>query len=694
MRPQHWIYTVPLRLRSLFRRARVERELANELQYHVDCRTDELIRGGMTAHEARLAALREIGGGLEQRKEECRDARKTRPLEDLVRDLTFGLRMLRKSPGFTAVVITALALGIGANTALFSLFHQVLIRKLPVANPDELVVLATQSPRWGQMTSFSYPMFRELRDRNEVLSGLFALAGVTLNVGDAAGSDKANGQFVSGEYFEQLGVRPILGRLLNRSDDRTPGAHPVAVLSHAYWQRRFGGDPAIIGREIALNGHPTTVIGITPPGFYGTDLSMNIDVRVPVMMTPVFRPEPAGRLEKTGYQWLRVMGRLKPGVSRAQAEAALAGLYRQTREHEIGEIGSGMSELAKTNMLAMRLTLLPGEQGSRQLQQGFDKALRLLLGITVIILVITCANLANMLLARNAAREQEIAMRLALGASRTRLARQWLTESALLAVLGGAAGVLVASWCQSALLSFMPEDQRTNLSASPDLYVLGFALVMSLITGVVFGLAPALQVSRSSLEQAQRGTSRVATGFRGGLVALQIALCVPLLIVAGLFLNSLRNTRLVPVGFDANNILVASINPGPNGYAGPRLHQFFTRVLEEIRALPGVDAAGLASTVVLSGNADKIVVAVEGYEPTPGEDRSPYMTTITPGYFVAMRLPIIAGRDSTTPTMQHLAPWASSMRRWRATTLAKPIRLAGNSARARIRRRTSRSSAS
>ena len=306
-----------------------------------------------------------------------------------------------------------------------------------------------------------------------------------------------------------------------------------------------------------------------------------------------------------------------------------------------------MSERSRSYMLASRAVLLPGAQGSRQLQESLAKALQLLLGITIAILVITCANLANMLLARNAAREQEVAMRLALGASRTRLARQWLTESALLALLGGAAGVLVATWCQSMLVSFVPADQRMNLSASPDLMVLGFALLVSLGTGILFGVIPALQVSRMSLEQAQKGTRGFAAGFRSSLVALQIALCLPLLIIAGLFLNSLRNARLVPTGFDGRNIVLASLHPSLNGYPEARVQQFFDRVLQETRVLPGVEAAGLATSVVLSGESDRIGVAVEGYEPQPGENTSPYFTTVSPGYFAALRLPIVAGRDFT-----------------------------------------------
>ncbi len=614
------------------------------MQSHLEWKIEELVARGMPEGEARNAALREMGG-IEQRKEECRDARQVRPLEDLMRDLIFGLRLLRKSPGFTFVVVIALALGIGANTALFSLFHQILLRNLPVSHPEELVAVVTQHPRWGQLSSFSYPMFRQLSTQSSVSSGMIGLAGADLNVGHATGSDKAKGELVSGNYFEVLGVRPFLGRLFNEMDDVTPGAHPLAVLNYSYWQSRFGGNAAIVGSQIILNGQPITVIGVSPPGFYGIELGSNPDVRLPITMAEALRPGPYMHLGNPGHQWLRIMARLKPGVSRSQAAAVLAVLHGQIRAQEVKETEATMSEQARKDMLAMRLQLLPGAQGLANLQKGFEKPLRLLLAITVVILIITCANLANMLLARNAAREPEIAMRLALGASRGRLVRQWLTESALLSLAGGVAGIFVAAWCQSALLSFVPASQRMNLDASPDLYVLGFALFISLLTGLAFGVGPAWQVSRASIEQAQKGNARVARGFRGGLVMLQIALCLPLLVVAGLFLHSLRNTRMVPTGFDGRNVILASLNPALNGYPEETLRQFFDRVLEEGRAIPGVEAAGLASCIVMSGDSDEMGVVVEGHEPQPNENQSPNFNTVSPGYFGAMHLPIVSGRD-------------------------------------------------
>ncbi len=629
-----------LRVRSLFHRSSVERELREELQYHLDQRTEELVATGMTEADARRTAAHQLPG-LEQIKEECRDMRKVRPIEDLVRDVAFGARLLRKSPGFTVVVLIVLALGIGANTALFSLFNQVLLRSLPVANPDELVVLVSKVPRWGTFSSFSYPMFRELRDKNTVLTGLLAHSGADLNVGYGGQSTKAVGEVVSTEYFNVLGVRPWLGRFIDRTDEERAVANPVAVLTYSCWQQRFGGDRSIVDRDIVLNGHATRIIGIAPPGFYGTELNRSPDVFVPVTLKKVFEPVPRDRFDNPGQQWLRVMGRLKPGVSIQQAQAAIDLLHHQVREREVQALPPRPRD-SDNMMLETHVELQPGAHGFGLLQRELAKALRLLLVISAIILVITCANLANMLLARNAARAQEITMRLALGASRLRLVRQWLTESALLSLLGGGLGVVVSVWCQGALLSFLPVEQRANLSSHPDVAVLAFAIAVSVITGLLFGLAPALQVSRASLHH--KASSENAGGFRAGLVALQVALCLPLLVIAGLFLASLRNTRTLPTGFESKNVILATIDPSLNGYDQPRVRHLFQQTLQAARALPGVEAAGFGHTVVLSGSADQMVLTVEGFTQKASDEMTALVNTISPGYFEALRLPLVSGR--------------------------------------------------
>ena len=650
MNPGQWLYTIPLRLRSLFRRQMVEDELDEELLDHLERKIEEGIANGLTAAEARRVALVELGG-IEQRKEECRDARGLRWIEDFFQDLRYGFRWLRKSPGFSLIVVLALALGLGANTALFSLFNRVLLRALPVRHPEQLVVLNVLNERSESIQSFSYPMYRELRDKNSVFSGILAQAGVEMNASYAGQSEKARGELVSGNYFETLGVQPWLGRLFTQADDKTPGAHPVAVLSYEYWQRRFGGDPAIVGSELILNNHPVTVIGVTPPGFYGTDLAEETNIRVPMMMATVFRPFPANRLQNSGHQWLEILARLKPGASQAQAEAGLDVLYRQIHEEEIRQLPPRISDYNKRMARASHVKLLPGSQGLRQLQEQFSHALLILFGITLIVLLITCANLANLFLARNAARSREIAMRLALGATRRRLVRQWLTESLLFALLGGGLGVVVAIWTESALLYFLPANQRLNLGGTRlDPTVFGFALAATVVTAILFGIIPALQVSRRSLA-AQESDPRVARSglsphrFRGALVLLQIALSLPLLIGAGLFLHSLRNLKSIAPGFDEGHVVLASLNPSLNNYPQERTRALYEEFLTRVRALPGVRSAALATGVVLSGGWDAINVNVEGYQPREDEDMSPYSNIVSPDYFATMRMPIVAGRD-------------------------------------------------
>jgi len=650
MNLEGWLHIVPLRIRSLFRRGAVEDELDEELHDHLERRTEEGVASGLSVEEARRTALLELGG-IEQRKEECRDMRRVRRLEEFFQDIRYGFRLLRKNPGFSAVVILALALGLGANTALFSLFNTVLLGALPVQHPEQLVVLSTVNENSDSITSFSYPMYRELRDKNAVFSGMIAQAGVEMNASYAGQSEKARGEVVTGNYFETLGVRPWRGRLFSQADDRIPGAHPVAVLSYEYWQRRFGGDPGIVGGKLILNNRPMTVIGITPPGFYGTDLSEVTDIRLPMMMVTVFRPFPPNRLQNSGHQWMEVLARRKPNVSVAQAEAGLDFIYRQVHDAEIQQLPARITAYDKRVARTSHVKLLPGSQGLRQLQEQFSHALLILFGITLIILLITCANLANLFLARNAARSREIAMRLALGATRRRLMRQWLTESLLFALLGGGLGVIVAIWTQSALLHFLPASERANLGRTTlDPAVFAFALAAAVATAIVFGIIPALQISRNSLAP-QQGDPRLAQSdmsarrFRGALILLQIALSLPLLIGAGLFLHSLRNLKTIAPGFDENRVVLTSLNPSLNGYPQERIRTLYDQFLARARALPGVRSAALATGVVLSGGWDEINVNVEGYQPREGEDMSPYSNIVSPDYFGTMRIPMVAGRD-------------------------------------------------
>ncbi|HXJ06165.1 MAG TPA: ABC transporter permease [Candidatus Acidoferrum sp.] len=648
-----WLRILGSRLRGLLRKERGDSELDAELGAHLDALTEENIRRGMNEQEARYAARREFGG-LEQTKESYREQRGLPFFETLAQDLRYASRMLLKSPGFTSAIILTLALGIGANTALFSLVNAVLLGNLPVRHPEELVVIKyTDSRSQEAEDDFSYPMYQAIRDKNTVFTSVLTRAAVDFNASYGAQSERAVGELVSGNYFETLRVQPFLGRLIGPEDDSTPSANPVAVLSYGYWQRRFGSDPGIVGEDVILNNHSIHVIGVTPPQFYGTEMARNPDIRVPMMMTTVFRPVPANRMQSARHRWITVLARRKPDVTLAQAQASLDILYHQVLAAELQELGSSINAHNKERALASRIQLAPGSQGFAHLRGEMERPLLLMFSITGIVLLVACANLTNLLLARNAKRKQEIYVRLAIGAGRGRLIRQWLTESLLLAVLGGCAGVIVAYWAKTGMLGFLPASYSANLHAPMDLRVLGFALLASLVTGLLFGLAPALQLSHTGVSSALRNDApSIASGerllsLRSALIFLQVALSLPLLIGAGLFLHSLRNLRGVNTGFLKENVFLATLNPSMNGYPQQRIKSLYDDLLARVRALPRVRAASLTTSSVISGSWDQEGVKVEGYRPGPDENMSPNAAIISPGYFATLGIPFVEGRDLT-----------------------------------------------
>ena len=571
----------------------------------------------------------------------------------MINDIRYALRVLAKSPGFACVVVFTLALGIGANAAIFSLMDRVLLQSLPVANADQLVVLSAHDPKEEPDIdgAFSYPMYQDLRDKNDVFSGVIVRGGTQMNVSYGDQTERVRGELVSGNFFEVLGVRPWAGRLFTQDDDRTPGAHPVAVLSYAYWESRFGNDPDLIGKTILLNEQPLTVIGITPPGFYGVSLSNNPDVRVPMMMTPVFNPRPANRLQRRQLQWLSVMARRKPEVSQQQAQASLDVLYRQLREAEAQQLPAGASAFDREQFLAQRIAVLPGDQGLRHLQVELKTSLLLLFGATCAVLLILCANLANLMMARATVRAQETAVRLALGAGRMRLLRQWLTEGVVLAVIGGIVGVVVALWIKAGLMAFIPPDFRVNLSGSFDWRLYLFIFGVALLLGIAFSLAPAIQAARQVFAPGLRLESRSFTSagklvsLRSALILVQVALSLPLLFTAALLLRTLQNLRAVDTGFGKENVLLASVNPALNGYTPERSANFFNELLARTRALPGVKFASLGSDSPISGGWDMNGIVVEGYKPREGERMACDATYVSTDYFKTLSIPLVTGRD-------------------------------------------------
>ena len=571
----------------------------------------------------------------------------------MFQDIRYALRMLAKNPAFASVVVLTLALGIGANAAIFSLLDKVLLQSLPVTNPDQLAVLSVYDPKEGPTydSSFSYPMYQDLRDRNSVFSGVLARSGVQMNVSYGDQTERVGGELVSGNFFEVLGVKPWAGRLFTQEDDRIPGAHPVAVLSYAFWDRRFNKDPNLIGKTILVNEQPVTVLGVTPPSFYGLDLSFNPDVRVPLMMTPVFHPLPPTRMQNRRHQWLSVMARRKADVTTEQAQASLSVLYKQIREADAQKLPATVSAFDREQFLARRIALSPGDQGLRYLQKELHTSLWLLFGATCAVLLILCANLANLMMARATVRAPETAVRLALGAGRLRLLRQWLTEGVVLSAIGGAAGVFVALWIQAGLIAFMPRDYKANLNATFDWRLYAFIVGVALLLGLAFSLAPAIQSARQVFAPSLRVESRSFTSagkllsLRSGLILVQVALSLPLLVSAALLLKTLQNLRALDTGFGKENVLLASVNPALNGYSKEKIATFYDELLAKTRALPGVKFASLASDSPISGGWDQNGIVVEGYTPREGERMSCDVTYVSPDYFKALEIPLVMGRD-------------------------------------------------
>jgi predicted permease len=644
MRIKHWFYTIPLRLRSLFRRAQVERELDEELLYHIERQIEEHIAKGMTPDEARYAALRAMGG-VERRKEECRDMRRVGFIEDLMQDVRYGLRTLRKSPGFTAVAVLSLTLGVGANTAIFSLVDAVLLKLLPVKSPEQLVLLDAFNQR-GEQRNFSYQVFEQLRARKQSFSGVFAALDGTSRMemseqGSGGRTEQAEVQLVSGEYFEVLGVNAVIGRTLTAADNQTPGAHPVAMLSYDFWQRRFAGDVSVIGKGVTLKSHPFTIIGVTPPAFFGEAVGRAPDIWAPLMMQPTF-DRGQSYLGDSNTGWLRILSRLKPGVSEAQAQASLA--------MQLEQIKADPTDLGRSARNIARIELSPGGRGLADFRTRFSKPLRILMAAVGLVLLIACANVANLLLARATTRSREVAIRLAIGAGRFRLIRQFLTESVLLAAVGGALGLLLAWWGSHFLLILVSSDSSAiPIDVTPNARILGFTILVSLLTALIFGIAPALAATRQDVNAALKITNfaRPRLSLSRFLVIAQVALSLLLLTGAGLFVRTLRNLRTLDLGFAAESVLQARINPIASGYKQEQLPDLYRRLLERLNSAPGVSSASMAGSGFRTGNSRTCCLAVEGYINRPDEDREVQTNSVTPGYFKTIGLPLLLGRDFT-----------------------------------------------
>jgi predicted permease len=576
---------------------------------------------------------------------------------NLAQDLRFAARSFRKSPVFVAVAVFSLALGIGANTAIFTLVDQLLLRLLPVKDPQQLVLFWGRGPHYGSNNGrykLSYPMYEDFRDHNQVFGGMFCRWETNLSVSSEGKTERVDGELVSGSYFPVLGVGAALGRVFTPDDDKIVGGHPYAVISYRYWIARFAADPNVIGKKILVDGYPLTIIGVSQAGFDGTDTGSSPQIRVPIMMQPQMNPTMSEfyNMKNRRGRWVNVFGRLKPGVSITQAQASLQPYFHQILEMEITEKAFAQTAPeTRQKFLTMWLELRPAEKGDSGLRRQFASPLLVLTAVVGLVLLIACANVANLLIARATARQKEIAVRLALGASRSRIISQLLVESLALAIAGGIAGLALAAWMDKALVNFLPTGSSPiTISTIPDWRILAFNLAVSLLTGVIFGLVPALQSTRPQLagtlkDQVGSIVGGASVGLRKALVAAQVMLSLLLLIGAGLFIRSLQNLKDLDPGFHTANLLGFAVDPPLNGYKQERSLDLYRQLRDNLDAIPGVESAALAIMPVLSGNEWDSSMAVEGFQAKPTEQPDPHMQFISPDYFKTMNIPILLGRD-------------------------------------------------
>ncbi len=561
-------------------------------------------------------------------------------METFWQDLRYSLRTLFKRPGFTFVVVTTLALGIGANATIFTWIKAVLLASLPGIDQPEQLVEIWGATRNNSGLSSSYVDYLDYRDRNETFSGLIAHQVLPLNLGRSGKPERVRGAIVSGNYFDVLGVKALIGRTFLPEEDRTPNTHPVVVIGYGLWERRFGADPNVLGRTITLNEHDFTVIGVAPKDFGSPYAGLALDVWTPVMMKD-YVARPHFSLTDRGSRWLMVMGRLKLGATVPQAQANIAAIASHL-EHEYPQTNEQLGIAVYSVM-----------QSPFSLKQNMRPALAILMAAVAVVLLIACANVANLLLVRAASRRKEIALRLALGGSRARLVRQMLTESFVLASLGAALGLAIAYWTARSLVAFLPPyTNRASFDTRPDAVVFAFTLGLTVITTLLFGLAPTLHASKQDLVTAMKdNTATVGRGprrvsLRHALVITQVALSMVALISAGLFVRSLREAYKADPGFDPHGVLLASFDPFLNGYDEIRGREFYRRLVERVRTVPGIESATLARRLPLTdGGIAFANVAIDGYAPAKDEDMRLNYETVGPKYFQTMRIPFVHGRD-------------------------------------------------
>ena len=653
----------------MWRRKKREPDFDREIRTHLELEEEEQREAGVAPAEA-LYAARRIFGNVTLHKEVMREMWGWTSLERLGQDLRYAVRMMRQSPGFTLVAVLSLALGIGGNTAIFSLMNAVMLRSLPVQQPDRLLLFG--KGRWSGITDglpdrswqlFSYPFYRDVQRQSEVFAGVAAMMSLPNDaravVGGSREQESVHARLVSGTYFDVLGVKPAAGRTFTDAEDQAPGAHPVAVVSYSWWQRRFARDPSLLGKTLSIGATDYTIVGVAPPEFFGTSVGESPDLWVPLAMNAQLPPAWGGdkAMRDPLFQSLYILARLKPGVTAAQASAQVNLLFKQNLR---AIVGSHPSEKNLNKIRRAAIELTPGGRGLSQIRAQFSESLWLLMAAVGLVLLIACANIANLLLARAASRQREIAIRLSVGADRLRLIRQMLTESVLLALLGGVAGVAFATWAGGLLVRMVSTGAETlPLNVAPDARVLLFTTLLSVATGILFGLAPALRATRVDLSSALKdarssGLARSRNMLAKALIVSQVSLSAMLLIGAGLFVRSLVNLRNVDTGFNKENVLVVGLDTASVGYKedDPRLTNLYRQVEQRIAEAPGVRSASFSMFTFQMGAWTTDAYA-NGRAALPDNQRDIHGNVVGPAFFSTMGLPVTLGRAfSTSDTAQ------------------------------------------
>lgn len=618
------------RFLSALRSRRLDRDLDDEIASHLAMQEEEFRRAGMSAQEARDAARREFGG-VAQIQELYRDRRGLPWLEAAVRDFRLALRSLRHNKGFAAAAVLSLALGIGANTAIFTIFRTVMLRSLPVSHPEELVTLY-RTGGWGRGYS-SYPLYLEIKKRTDLFQDVIARSGVDkgrFSTGQGDAVESVNREYVTGNYFAALGLAPAAGRLIAESDDKTQGAHPVTVLSYDFWQSRFGGDPSVVGRPIVLSEQPLTIIGVAQRGFHGIEVDRRADLWLPVMMR-------RGDIMEVGSNWAWIVGRRRPEVSRAQIQAAVDVLLKQFLT---GHYGQHQSATFREKAMAQQIEVREGSVGLSGLREQFGQSLQVLMAAVGLVLLAACANVANLLLARGAARRKEVALRVALGATRGRLIQQGLMESFLLAALGAITGVTLAYWLTGAVLAFLPEPP----TVAPDEGVLLFSVGITVAAAILFGLGPAIRSAGIDPAAGLRLTTRdPRPTMRRVLVTVQVAFSVVLVALAGLFGHSMAQLRSVDLGFAHRHAVAFAIDSPPAIDARQRTVRR-ERLLERLERIPGVVSVSHAFPGPYQDGSSSGTVTIPGVPAAGKEATWTAIHTVGPRYFETIGAAMAAGR--------------------------------------------------